>query len=118
MIQIRDIFQLKFGKARDATALFQEGIALMRSAGASGEVRLLTDVTGPYYTLVLESSYESLAAYEQEMRRGMSDPAWKAWYARVPGVVDSGRREIFNVVGSVVPPFSMTEGREAASSPR
>lgn len=120
MIEVRDVFQLKFGKAREATELFQEGLSLMRAGGASSEMRILNDVTGPYYTLVLESTYDSLATYEAEMRRETSTRAWKEWYSRVTPLVDSGRREIFNVVGSaiVAPSYTTKEAREPVASRR
>lgn len=36
MIVVRDEFQLKFGVAREATSLFQEGMRFTRSSGAAG----------------------------------------------------------------------------------
>ena len=58
MIVIRNVFRLKFGKAREAVALFKEGIAIQKRVGAGMDfsTRLLTDVTGPFYTVVLEIS--------------------------------------------------------------
>jgi hypothetical protein len=49
MIVIRNVFRLKFGKAREAVALFKEGIAIQKRVGAGLDfsTRLLTDVTGP-----------------------------------------------------------------------
>ena len=34
MIVIRNVFRLKFGKAREAVALFKEGIAIQKRVGA------------------------------------------------------------------------------------
>lgn len=115
MIVVRDEFQLKFGVAREATSLFQEGMQFTRSSGAAGDVRLLTDLTGNYYRLVLESTYDDLAAYENEMRTMMSDPQWKAWYARFIPLAQSGRREIFSLVGTGVPPFPSAASRKTAA---
>ncbi len=56
MILVRDIFQLHFGKAREAIEVLKKGQELLKGEGY--EVgRLLADVTGDYYTLVMESSY-------------------------------------------------------------
>ena len=50
MVVIRNVFRLKFGKAREAVALFKEGIAIERRVGAGAGIdfptRLLTDVAG------------------------------------------------------------------------
>ncbi len=98
MIVVRNVFRMKFGVARDAVALFQEGIALTRSIGfGSGAPRLLTDLVGPFYTLVLEHTFESLAEWERSAPV-MNQPEWKAWYAKVVPVMESGYREVFTVV--------------------
>jgi hypothetical protein len=116
MIVVRDVFQLKFGKAREAQALWQEGRQFMQHGDKVKDVRILTDLAGgPYYTLVMETSYDSLAAFEGEMRDTLNDE-WRAWYQRFVPLVESGRREIFNVVGSAVPPLptAADRGRKAA----
>src|ERR1700730_13677528 len=68
MVVIRNVFRLKFGKAREAVALFKEGIAIQKRVGAGGNfsTRLLTDLTGDFYTVVLEITVPSLAAFETE----------------------------------------------------
>jgi hypothetical protein len=104
MILVRDVFRLKFGKAREGVALMQEGLTFIRRGEEMRGARALTDLAGPsYYTLVLESTYDDLAAFERSMATGMADPEWRAWYGRFTAVVESGHRELFNVVGSEVP---------------
>jgi len=66
MIVVRDVFRLKFGKAKDARALLKEGLRIAASAGFPPQ-RQLMDVTGPFYTLVLEGTHASLAAWESAM---------------------------------------------------
>lgn len=111
MIVVRDVFQLKFGKAREAQALWQEGREFMRQGDRVKDMRILTDLAGgPYYTLVMETSYESLSEFEDEMQDVLNDQ-WRVWYQRFVPLVDSGRREIFNVVGSAVPPLPTAADR-------
>jgi NIPSNAP protein len=100
MIVIRNVFRLKFGKAREAIALFKEGIAIQKRAGAGADfsTRLLTDVTGPFYTVVLEIVVPSLAAFEAEAPRIMGDKDWQANYQKTTALVESGYREIFTLV--------------------
>ncbi len=100
MVVIRNVFRLKFGKAREAVALFKEGIAIQKRVGAGRDfsTRLLTDVTGPFYTVILELTVPSLAAFEAEAPRLMGDKEWQANYQKTGALVDSGYREIFTLV--------------------
>ena len=98
MIVIRNVFRLKFGKAREAVALFKEGIAIQKRAGSNFSARLLTDLTGPFYTVVLEISAPSLSSFESEGPRLMGDKDWQANYQKTTALVESGYREIFTVV--------------------
>jgi hypothetical protein len=99
MILVRNVFQLKFGKTRDAVALFKEGIALMHKLGFGHvQARLLTDVVGTFYTLVLEQTFASLADFENSGKALMANETWKGWYQKAVPMIESGRREVFTVV--------------------
>lgn len=96
MILVRDVFQLHFGKAREALASIRGlGTRLTEGSAAQGH-RVCTDLVGAYYTLVLESTYESLAEYEEDMRM-MADPAWQRWYGEFQQYCSGGHREIFTI---------------------
>jgi hypothetical protein len=101
MIVVRNVFRLKFGKAREAVALFKEGMAIQQRVGDGLDMssRLLTDVTGPFYTVVLEITAPSLAAFEGGAPRLMADKDWQANYQKIGALVESGYREIFTLVG-------------------
>lgn len=100
MIVVRDIFQVKFGKAQDAIASWKDGKTLVKKLNGNGkEFRMLTDMAGgQYYTLVLEAEYESLAEFEDAMSKITGDKEWKSWYQKFVPLAESGRREILNVV--------------------
>ena len=98
MILIRNVFQLKFGKAREAVALVKEAVAIQKRAGANFPARILTDITGPFYTVVLELTVPSLAAFETEAPRYMGDKDFQANYQKLVPLVESGHREIFTIV--------------------
>ena len=100
MIVVRNVFQLKFGKAREATALMKEGLAAQKKAlaGVDYSTRILADVTGAFYTLVLELSVPTLAAYEANVPKALGDPDFQAVYRKMAELVDSGHREIFTIV--------------------
>src|SRR5260221_5083330 len=85
MILVRNIFQVKFGQARDAVAAWKKGLAIAERLGkGQGRYRLLTDLAGPdFYTLVLEGTYESLTEVEQTGQALMGSPEWQAWYSQI-----------------------------------
>jgi hypothetical protein len=95
MIVVRDVFKLHFGKAREALALMGQ-MREVESRGGYGVARAYTDLSGEYYTLVMESEFESLAAFETAVN-GFTDE-WRAVYARFVPLVREGRREIYRAV--------------------
>ena len=100
MVVIRNVFRLKFGKAREAVALFKEGVAIQKRVGAGQDfsTRLLTDVTGPFYTVVFEITVPNLGAFEGAAPQLMGDKDWQANYQKIGALVESGYREIFTLV--------------------
>jgi len=98
MIVVRNVFQLKFGKAREAVAAMKESMAIQKRLGVDVNPRLLTDLTGPFYTLVLELTHPSLADMEPMMSKVMADKDFHASYEKFSALVESGHREIFRVV--------------------
>jgi len=98
MIVIRNVFQLKFGKAREALAVMKEGVAIQKRLAADASARLLTDVTGPHYTLVLELTMPNLAVLDATVTRIFGDKDFQANYQKFVPLVESGHREIFTIV--------------------
>jgi hypothetical protein len=96
MIVVRDIFQVRFGKMKDALGIWKEMGKLM-PAEARNRTRILTDLTGQYYTLVMEGTHKSISDWESSMAQ-MGDPAMGALYQKFTLLVDGGRREIFTLV--------------------
>lgn len=98
MIVARNVFRLKFGKAKDALALWKEGREIARRTGSGGKMRAMTDLVGPFYTLVMEEEFQSLSDMERDMERETGVEEWKVWYQKFVPLVESGYREIFTVV--------------------
>jgi hypothetical protein len=97
MILVRNVFKLKYGQARPALALFKDAKALMARTGSTTPTRVLTDLVGPAYTLVLEHTFSDLAAWEADMRSTVGADEWRAWYQKFTPLVESGYREIFTI---------------------
>jgi hypothetical protein len=100
MIVIRNVFQLKFGKTREAVALLKEGMAIQKRvlAGVDFSTRLLTDLTGRNYTLALELTLPNLATFESVGPKLFGDKEWQAHYQKIVPLVESGHREVFTLV--------------------
>jgi len=97
MIVVRDVFQLRFGAAKEAKALLTERGRIWKQAGYAVP-RQLMDLTGRYYTLVLESTFESVADWDAAMRAIHAAAEWGAWFERFRLLVESGHREIYTVI--------------------
>lgn len=98
MIVVRNVFRLKFGKSREAVALLKEGIAIQKRAGADMQQRIMTDLVGTFYTLVLELTVSSMGELEANMPKVWADKDWQAYYQQFSALVESGYREIFTIV--------------------
>jgi hypothetical protein len=98
MIVVRNVFRLKFGKAKEAVALFKEGIAIQKRAGVEMNQRIMTDLVGTFYTLVLELTIPNMGSLEANMPKVMGDKDWQATYQKISALVESGYREIFTIV--------------------
>jgi hypothetical protein len=94
MIVVRDVFQAKYGKGGDLAALFKESQEKWRTKYAT---RILTDASGPFFTVVTETEFESLAEWEKEMSQTFTLPDFNDWFERMTSLVDSGSREFYNI---------------------
>ena len=97
MILVRNVFRLKYGQARPALALFKEAGELMTRFGNHTPMRVMTDLVGPAYTLVLEHTYPDLAGWEADGRSTMTKDEWRQWYQKFTPLVESSYREIFTI---------------------
>jgi hypothetical protein len=101
MIVIRNVFRLKYGKAKEAIAVMKEGLEIQKRvlAGVDFSARVLTDLTGPMYTLVLEITVPNLTAFETHTPRVFADKDMQANMQKMAPLVESGAREIYSIVG-------------------
>lgn len=94
MILVRAVFQAKYGKGNDLVELFKES---QKFLGDLFGVRILTDVSGPFFTVVTEEEVESFAAWEENRGKIFSHPEFGDWFARMEPLVESGSREFYNI---------------------
>ena len=92
MILVRTVFQVKWGKMDEVLAGMARMGSLSHDLGRP-RPRLLTDLGGPMFTLVLELEVESLDQWQQQQM--FHDPQWQAATASMPDVFESGRTEFY-----------------------
>jgi hypothetical protein len=98
MILVRFICQAKFGKAGEVVAGFKQSHEILRRVVAPEmRVRLLTDLSGPFDTVVQEIEVESLAEWERLRTAIFSHPEVHEAEAGLPAVIESGRTEYYTI---------------------
>lgn len=96
MIIVHDIFVCKPGNASKMAKLFKEWADVVPKKNTS----VMTDMTGQYHRVVIASTFDSLAAYEEESKTIGQSPAEKEVMAKFKDMNDmyvSGSREIYKV---------------------
>ena len=95
---IREIFTAKPGQAGKLARLFK------KTMGHYPKTRIMTDMVGPYNTVVMEIETDSLAQWEkdmQDMKSGKPDPNMKPEDAeemsKYSEMYLTGKREIFQI---------------------
>ncbi len=81
----------------EAKKLVRENRELSKKLGFP-EMLLMTDLTGNYYTLVMEVRFDSLSHYEESTKRVMGSKEWQKWYPKLRKCIRGGQREIYNIV--------------------
>ena len=97
MLLERNVFRVKFGKAKEVKALYKEMLKLESGDGMEN-VRALTDLTGPAYTFVIEMTHKSLADFENNLQKVFTSKEWQELYQKMVPFFESGYREFFTIV--------------------
>ncbi|MCL5996798.1 MAG: hypothetical protein M1546_12190 [Chloroflexi bacterium] len=95
MIVVRDVFQAKYGKGDELVQLFKEAHAMWPSGR---NARAMTDLSGPFFTVVIEAEFDSFSAWEATAQLIFGDARFPALFERMTPLVESGRREFYNLV--------------------
>ena len=98
MIVVRNVFRVKYGQAKPALEALKGMDTLRTKLGLTGGARVLTDLTGPAYTIVLEIQFANLAGFEEEGKTLFTKPEWRTMFEKFLPYVESGSREIYTLV--------------------
>ena len=100
MIQVRDVLQVKFGKIDQAVELFTKLPAPRpRFMDTNDHFNILTDISGPMYSLVNEFTVASLGDWERERDQVYAQPGYEAWFKQFQLFIEGGRREYYTIEG-------------------
>ena len=96
MIVERLVFQAKYGKADELVKIIKEGRKLMVKNGYP-DGRILTDLTGRMFTIVWESEFPGMAAYEKMRSKVFKLPEFGPWFNKMQPLIESGTTEFYTV---------------------
>jgi len=101
MIEVRDVFQIKFGKIDQAVELFSRLPEVSGAKASFGlQYHVLTDISGPMYTLVTELMLPGLGEWEAAREEQFSRPQFAEWFRGFQALVEGGRQEYYKVEGN------------------
>jgi len=98
VIVVRDVLKIDPQHMKDV----REQMLKMRELGKRlgyPAMRALTDLVSDYYTLVLESEFSDMGAYEKAMQSMLQNAEWQQAYGAIRPVVRGGKREVYTVLG-------------------
>jgi hypothetical protein len=97
MILVRDVLKIAPDHMQEAKKLARENRELAKRHGYP-EILLMTDLTGNFYSLVMETRFDSLSHYEESMKQVMGSKEFQKWYPKLRKFVRGGVREIYSIV--------------------
>ncbi len=103
MIQIRDTLQVKFGSIDQAVELFTSGRLPSPYLAPEYRLNVMTDISGPMYTLINEFVAPNLGAFEATNEQSFKQPGFSDWFKQFQLYVEGGTREYYNIEGPYTP---------------
>ncbi len=104
MVLVRLVLQTKWGKAQEVVDGFKQSAEMMRRvAGPNMRARVLTDLSGPFHTVVEEIEVESLAEWERLRSAIFADPEYQQLEAESEQPLESGRTEFYTIEATIEP---------------
>lgn len=96
MIIVREVFTAKPGNASKLVKMFKES---MKDWPSSGKTRFMTDLVGSYNTVIMETEYENMDAWQKDMEAimNMPKPQGNDPMQGYTEMYQTGRREIYKI---------------------
>lgn len=97
MIIERNVFLLKFGKAKEGIAIWKEILTISKELESLPSVRLLSDLSGPAYTLVAEVTLNRFSDINPKNYTWATHPRFQELYQQFIPLCDSAKRTYYTV---------------------
>lgn len=95
-VMARNVYHARYGKA-DYLVEHMQREAALASHYHVPPASILTDLSGPMFTIVTTRDYASLGAYEKGLEIIKSEPEYSEWRRGLLIAVESGRRELYRI---------------------
>lgn len=96
MVIERNVFHLKFGKAKEALAIWKEVVEEGKKVGGL-EMRLLSDLSGPAYTIVMELHIKSFTDMNMKSAVWATTEKFRELYQQFIPLCESAHREFYKI---------------------
>ena len=98
MIIVRNVFHLKYGKAKESIAIWKEILEAGKTTGMNKpEMRLLSDISGPAYTIIVEMHLHSFIDFNLMNAIWSTNPKFQELYQKFIPLCDSATREYYKI---------------------
>jgi hypothetical protein len=91
----RNVFNLKFGASKEAIPMWKEYLQRVHQRDPNVHARLLTDISGPAYSLILEIEYELFSEMEPSECRLTNQPDWREFYQKFIPLCEKAERTYY-----------------------
>ncbi len=97
MIQVREAYQIKFGRIDQAVSHWTRLAKEKGGHPAAAGLELLTDLSGDMFNLVVSRHVVSVDQWEGAMAGLAEDPGYQEWFRPVSQLISNGHREYLRV---------------------
>lgn len=97
MYLIREVFQARPGKAKDLVKMFKAAGPHFEKVGMMKSMKVMTDIVGNYWTVVVETETEDMATFFANMRSATMSDELKDIMKGYMDYVEGGKREIYMI---------------------
>ena len=95
MYLIRECFQTKPGKAKELVKMFKAAVPHFEKTEGGKNYRVMTDITGNYWTVVMDLEVDEIGAFITGLRQSTASPELKEILKGYTDLIVSGSRSIF-----------------------
>ena len=97
VLMVRQIYRALKWQVRPAVGLMRRYGALLVDSGVGRNPRILTDLSGPLFTVVIEIETDDLSVWERQRRQMFEKPEFQVWFLQLLNQVDRGSHDIYRV---------------------